>query len=239
VTIELVTIGTVSSIIVGLFLGFVAGMRERSLPDHILRVSTLGGISMPIFWLALLLIYVFFFRLGWAPPPLGRQSLMLSFAPFVTGFPLLDAIIDGRPELISSMLKQLMLPVVTMALVIGATIAKQTRASVIEVRHTQMVHYARAIGMPKRRIWWLVLHNSLPSVITFIAIAYSLQLGGSVLIELIFSWGGIGQFGLNAILRADYAVVQAYIFAMGVLAAAIYLVADLVIASIDPRVTYK
>lgn len=239
VTIELVTIGTLASVLVGLFLGFVAGMRERSLTDHLLRVSTLGGISMPIFWLGLLLIYVLFFLLRWAPPPLGRQSLMLPAPTFRTGFPLLDALLDGRPDIFASMVSHLALPVITMALVIGATIAKQTRASVIEVRHTPMVRYARAIGMPQRRIWWLVLHNSLPSVVTFIAIAYSLQLGGSVLIELIFSWGGIGQLGVNAIQRADYAVVQAYIFSMGVLAAAIYLIADLVIASIDPRVTFK
>jgi ABC-type dipeptide/oligopeptide/nickel transport system permease component len=239
VTIELITIGTIASVLVGLFLGFVAGMRERSLVDHVLRVSTLGGISMPIFWLGLLLIYVLFFRVGLAPPPMGRQSLMLPSPTFRTGFPLTDALLDGRPEVVVSMLRHLMLPVITMALVIGATIAKQTRASVIEVRHTAMVRYARAIGMPQWRIWWLVLHNSLPSVVTFIAIAYSLQLGGSVLIELIFSWGGIGQLGVNAIQRADYAVVQAYIFSMGVLAAAIYLIADLVIAAIDPRVTFK
>lgn len=239
VTIELITIGTAASVIIGLFLGFVAGMRERSLVDHFLRVSTLGGISMPIFWLGLLLIYVLFFLMGIAPPPLGRQSLMLPSPTFRTGFPLLDALLDGRMDIFVSMLRHLMLPVITMALVIGATIAKQTRASVIEVRNTPMVRYARAIGMPQWRIWWLVLHNSLPSVVTFIAIAYSLQLGGSVLIELIFSWGGIGQLGVNAIQRADYAVVQAYIFAMGVLAAGIYLIADLIIASIDPRVTFK
>ena len=239
VTIELITIGTAASVIIGLFLGFVSGMRERSLVDHFLRVSTLGGISMPIFWLGLLLIYVLFFLMGIAPPPLGRQSLMLASPTFRTGFPLLDALLDGRTDIFVSMLRHLMLPVITMALVIGATIAKQTRASVIEVRNTPMVRYARAIGMPQWRIWWLVLHNSLPSVVTFIAIAYSLQLGGSVLIELIFSWGGIGQLGVNAIQRADYAVVQAYIFAMGVLAAGIYLIADLIIASIDPRVTFK
>lgn len=239
VTLELITIGTVASVIVGLLLGFVAGMRERSLVDHFLRVSTLGGISMPIFWLGLLLIYVVFFLTDLAPPPLGRQSLMLATPEFRTGLPLMDALLDGRLDVFWSMVRHLMLPVITMALVIGATIAKQTRASVIEVRNTSMVRYARAIGMPQWRIWWLVLHNSLPSVITFIAIAYSLQLGGSVLIELIFSWGGIGQLGVNAIQRADYAVVQAYVFAMGILAAAIYLVADLIIASIDPRVTFK
>lgn len=239
VTIELITIGTIASVIVGLLLGFVAGMRERSLIDHLLRVSTLGGISMPIFWLGLLLIYVLFFIVGFAPPPLGRQSLMLPSPEFRTGLPLMDSLLSGRLDVFVSMLQHLMLPVITMALVIGATIAKQTRASVIEVRNTPMVRYARAIGMPQRRIWWLVLHNSLPSVVTFIAIAYSLQLGGSVLIELIFSWGGIGQLGVNAIQRADYAVVQAYVFAMGILAAAIYLIADLVIASIDPRVTFK
>lgn len=239
VTIELITIGTVASVIIGLLFGFVAGMRERSFVDHFLRVSTLSGISMPIFWLGLLLIYVLFFLVGIAPAPLGRQSLMLPTPQFRTGFPLLDALLDGRLDVFTSMLRHLLLPVITMALVIGATIAKQTRASVIEVRNTAMVRYARAIGMPQWRIWWLVLHNALPSVVTFIAIAYSLQLGGSVLIELIFSWGGIGQLGVNAIQRADYAVVQAYILAMGVLAATIYLIADLVIASIDPRVTFK
>jgi ABC-type dipeptide/oligopeptide/nickel transport system permease component len=239
ITLELVTLGTIASVAIGLLLGFVSGMREERLTDHVLRVSTLGGISMPIFWLGLLLIYLLFYLWGVAPPPLGRMDIFLSAPDRITGFPLFDAVIQGEWEVVRSMLGHLALPVLTMALVIGATIAKQTRASVIEVRGSNMVRYAKACGLPAWRVWKLVLHNSLPSVVTFIAIAYSLQLGGSVLVELIFSWGGIGQLGVTAIQRADFAVVQAYIFVMGVLAAVIYLVADIVIALIDPRVTYR
>jgi ABC-type dipeptide/oligopeptide/nickel transport system permease component len=239
ITLELVTLGTIASVLFGVLVGFVAGMQEERLADHVLRISTLGGISMPIFWLGLLLIYLLFFRWGIAPPPLGRFDIFLAGPPRITGFPLFDAVLHGDWVVARSMVAHLALPVVTMTLVIGATIAKQTRAAVIEIRGSQMVRYARACGLPRWRLWKLVLHNSMPSVVTFIAIAYSLQLGGSVLVELIFSWGGLGQLGVLAIQRADFAVVQAYIFVMGVLAASIYLVADLVIALLDPRVTYR
>ena len=239
VTLELVTIGTIGSVIIGLLFGFVSGMREGRFVDNALRMLTLGGISMPIFWLGLLLIYGLFATWQIVPPPLGRLDVFITPPQRVTGFPLFDAVIQGQWEAAGSMVKHLFLPVLTMTLVIGATIAKQTRASVIEVRTSQMVRYARACGMPTWRVWKLVLHNSLPSIVTFIAIAYSLQLGGSVLVELIFSWGGLGQLGVSAIQRADFAVVQAYVFVMGVLAAGIYLIADLVVAALDPRVTYR
>ena len=239
ITLEVVLLGTVVSVILGLAMGFVSGMREGQWPDHLLRVFSLGGISMPIFWLGLLMILVFFTNMGVAPPPLGRLNLFLTAPDPVTGFPLLDAALRGEWEVFRSLAAHLVLPVLTIALVIGATIGKQTRASVIEVRSSKMVRYARACGMPTWRVWLLVLHNSLPSVITFIAISFSLQLGGSVLVEVIFSWGGLGQLGVTAIQRADFAVVQAYILIMGILAAGTYLIADLIIAVIDPRVSYR
>ena len=237
ITLELVTVATIVSIILGIGFGFISAMSKDKLPDHVSRVFGLIGISMPIFWLGLLLIFVFFAKLRWAPAPLGRLDIFVTAPEKVTGAPLLDSLIEGNWEAFRSIFAHMILPVVTIVLVVGATIAKQTRASVVEVRDSAPVRYARAMGLPRRRVWGIILHNALPSIVTFTAIAYSLLLGSSALVELVFSWGGLGQLGLIAVTEGDFWMVQGFVLSMGVITAFVYLLSDIVNAAIDPRVT--
>lgn len=239
VTLELVTIAMVFATVIGVAVGFFSAMYQHRPADQLLRAYTLVGVSMPVFWLGLLLIFLFFVVLGVAPAPTGRMDLFIAPPEPITYAPLLDSVLRGNGEALRSVLHHLMLPVAALTLTSGSAIAKQTRALVLEVRFSPRVRYARACGLTRRRVWRLILHNAMPGIVTFVAIAYSLSLGGSVLLELIFSWGGMGSFGINAIERADFAVVQAFVLSMGVIASLVYLASDLIVAAIDPRVSYS
>ncbi len=235
VTLELVSLGMALAILYGVTTGFVAALWRGRTLDHVLRIVTLLGLSMPVFWVDILFIYVFFFQLEWAPAPLGRLDAGLAPPPRITGAYILDSVLAAAPADLLSAVGHIVLPVLTLGLIEGSGIAKQTRAQVLEVLDSDIVRSARACGLPRRQVWWIMLHNALPNLITFMAIVFVLMLGGSALIELVFAWGGIGQFGLNAITRADFAVVQGYVLALGIASALIYLVADLVVMAIDPR----
>lgn len=239
ITLELVTLSVLAAAVIGIAVGFVSAMNQNGLADHGLKAYTLVGVSMPVFWLGLLLIFVFFYVLGVAPAPTGRLDLFISAPEPITNAPLLDSLLRRDVEAAQSILGHMVLPAAALTLTAGSAIAKQSRSAIIEIRFSPRVRYARACGLPQLQVWRLILHNALPSIITFVAIDYSFALGGSALIEIIFSWGGLGQFGVNAITRADYAVVQAFVLTMGVLASFIYLVSDLVVAAIDPRVSYR
>ena len=239
ITLELITIGTIAAILFGLAVGLLSALTKDRIPDQVLRFGTLLGISMPIFWLGLLLIFLFFSTWQIAPGPIGRVDILIRLPERVTGFLLIDSALAGNWEAFRSVLEHLALPTVTIMLVTGATIAKQTRAAIVEIRNSSPVRYARASGLPNRLIWRMSVHNALPTIITFTAIAYSLGLGGSALVELIFSWGGMGQLGLEGITKTDFAIVQAYVLAMGVIVSVVYLLADMLVALIDPRVVYR
>ena len=239
ITLELITVGMFAAVIAGVGVGFASAMLKDRLPDQVARFGTLLGISMPIFWLGLLLIYLFFVTWKLAPGPVGRLDIFVVPPQRVTGFLIIDSVLEGNWEALRSYLAHLVLPTITIMLVTGATIAKQTRSGVVDVRNSAAARYAVAAGLPRWRIWRMILHNALPTIITFSAIAYSLGLGGSALVELIFSWGGMGQLGIEAITKVDYAIVQGYVLVMGVIVAVVYLLADLAVAIIDPRVSNR
>ena len=236
ITLELMTYGMIGSVILGLVIGVASAIRQRGVLDQVLRVLTLLGLSVPIFWLGLLLILFFYSQLGLAPPPLGRIGRIADLPPHITGFLVVDSVLTGRIGTAVSAINHLALPVLTIAIITGTTISKQARAAMVETLESPAVRYARACGHPEREVIWLAFRNALPDLIGYFGITFSLGLGGSALIELIFSWGGLGQLGLDAITKADFAVVQGYILVMGILTALIYLVADLIVVALDPRV---
>jgi len=236
ITLELIGFGVAGAIVFGVLIGVASAVRQRGLVDQVLRIVTLAGVSIPIFWGALLMIAFFFTVLGWAPAPLGRVERGLAMPPHLTGMLVFDSVITGYFATAASALAHLALPVLTITVITGATIAKQARAAMVETLGSPAVRYARACGMSERGVVWLAFRNALPDLIGFFGITFSLAMGGAAISELIFSWGGLGQLGLEAITNADFAVVQGFILVMGVLTAAIYLIADLVVAAIDPRV---
>ncbi len=234
-TLELVVLGMAAAVIVGVLVGFIAAVRRNGVVDHVLRVLTLGGISMPIFWIGLLLIYVFAFQLGWAPPPVGRLGLRDARPESITGLLVLDSILQGDWKALRSAVSHLILPVLTIVVVAGSTIAKQARSSLVEVLESDCVRYARAMGLPRRKVWGMALHLVVPTIITFDALTFGFVIGGSALVETIFSWSGLGQAGIRAIVSVDFAVVQGYVLVLAIISVLVYLIADVIVGVLDPR----
>jgi len=236
-SIELVLIALVLACAVAIPLGVAAASRPGSWIDQLCRILTTAGVSLPTFFTGLLLAYVFYFLLGWAPAPLGRLDPMFSPPPTVTGLYVADALIAGEGALAWACLRQLMLPVITMALFVLAPIARMTRASMLQVLSSDFVRTARASGLSTTtvRICY-ALRNALLPVVTTLGMVFGFMLGSSVIIEKVFAWPGVGSYAIDALTASDYAPVQGFVLAMGVLFVLLNLVVDLLYVLIDPRV---
>jgi ABC-type dipeptide/oligopeptide/nickel transport system permease component len=193
-------------------------------------------VSLPTFFTGLLLAYVFYFLLGWAPAPLGRLDPMFSPPPSVTGLYLVDALLVGDLALWWACCKQLVLPTVTMALFVLAPIARMTRASMLQVLSSDFVRTARASGLSTTtvRIRY-ALRNALLPVVTTLGMVFGFMLGSSVIVEKVFGWPGVGSYAIDALTASDYAPVQGFVLAMGVLFVLLNLAVDLLYTLIDPR----
>ena len=238
-TLELTTLALLLAVFAALILGTVAALRRNRTSDYVARVLALVGNSLPEFWLGLLFVFVFYFYLGWAPPPIGRIPSGVSPPPPLTNLYVVDAILTGNWSTLRVVLAQLALPVLTLAFVVMAPIMRTVRANVIEVLHAPFVRCAEAHGLNRRRILVsYILRNALLSVVTLIAIIYGYLLGGAVLIEKVYSWPGLGLWAADAILNQDYPVVQAFVLLTASFYVLVYLAADLLLAFIDPRIRY-
>jgi ABC-type dipeptide/oligopeptide/nickel transport system permease component len=238
-TFELVTYAMLVAILLGLPLGIGAAIKRDSWIDNVARVISVAGVSMPIFWLALILLYVFFFYLAWLPGPVGRTGTATEVAEGATGFLTFDALIDGDLGRFWNAIKALVLPVVTIAFVAMAPIARLTRATMAEVLESDYVRTSRSLGLPFRVVVFQHgLKNALIPIITMIAAVYGYAIGGEVLVEIIFAWPGLGIYSYNAILNSDFPAIQGFVLVVTFLYMMIYLVLDIVTALLDPRVKY-
>ncbi|MBI3961473.1 MAG: ABC transporter permease [Deinococcus sp.] len=236
-TFELVTFGMVLAILIAVPLGAVSALRKDSLGDQVGRVLAVLGVSIPIFWLGLLLLYLFFFRLSWAPPPLGRLPPLTTSPPHVTGLFTVDALLAGQWQTLGQALAALILPAVTLAVTAMAPITRITRSSMIEALESEFVRASTSLGLPWRTIVWRhAFRNALIPVLTMIAAVYGFALGGEVIVEYVFSWPGLGNYALNAILGSDFPAIQGMILLVTTSYLVIYLLLDLSTAAIDPRV---
>lgn len=238
-TFELVSYAMLLAVALALPLGIVAALRRDSWIDNVARVVSVAGVSMPIFWLGLILLYVFFFDLGWLPGPVGRTASATSFSTPITGILTLDALLVGDFELFWNAVKALVLPVVTIAFVAMAPIARLTRATMAEVLESDYVRTARSLGLPFRTVVMRhALKNALIPIITMIAAVYGYALGGEVLVEIIFAWPGLGNYSYQAILNSDFPAIQGFVLVVTFTYVLIYLALDLVTALLDPRVKF-
>lgn len=221
---------------VGLMAGRYAGGHRGSLGDRAVRYSSFAALSLPDFWLGLVLVFVFFFHMGWAPPPIGQIALGGTSPSDITGAALVDAILTANPPAVWSALRQAWLPVMTMAFVFAAPIARLSRSATLEARNSDSILFARACGLPESQIRKYATRMALPPVVTFVGILFSVLLGSAVLVETVFSWGGAAQYAVNAIRVNDYAAIQGFVLIAGVISIVIFLVVDLLYVAIDPRV---
>ena len=234
---ELTLLGLIVSVLIAVPLGILAATRPNSLIDHSCRVIATAGVSLPVFFTGLILIYVFYYHLGWAPPPLGRLDIFFSPPPQVTGFYLIDSLIAGDGEVFVAALKQLILPALTLAIFSLAPIARMTRASMLAVLSSDFVRTARASGLaPFTVVITYAFRNAMLPVITTLGMVFSFLLGANVLVEKVFAWPGIGSFAVEALIASDFAPLQGFVLTMAVMYVALNLLIDLLYGIVDPRV---
>src|SRR5580700_955139 len=234
---ELTLLGLVLAMAVAIPLGVLAATRPGSAIDHTCRVLATAGVSLPVFFTGLILVYVFYYLLGIAPPPLGRLDIFFSPPPQVTGFYLIDSLIAGDLGLFVASLKQLFLPALTLGIFSLAPIARMTRASMLAVLASEFVRTARASGLsPFTVIVTYAFRNAMLPVVTTLGMVFSFLLGANVLVEKVFAWPGIGSFAVEALIASDFAPVQGFVLTMAVMYVALNLMIDVLYGLIDPRV---
>jgi ABC-type dipeptide/oligopeptide/nickel transport system permease component len=235
-SLELTLAGLFLAASIGIPLGVLAATRPGSLFDHASRFVSTAGVSLPTFFTGLVLIYVFYFKLGWAPAPMGRLDSFTEAPRAVTGFLLIDSLLGRNLSVFWLSLKQLALPAVTLALFAMAPLARMTRAAMLAVLSSDYIRTARAAGLGRFQV--LVVYgfrNALLPVLTTVGMVFSFLLGANVLVEKVFAWPGLGSFALEALIASDYAPVQGFVLLMGTLYVLLNLVIDALYGLVDPR----
>jgi ABC-type dipeptide/oligopeptide/nickel transport system permease component len=236
-SLELVLLSLLLACAIAIPLGVAAATRPGSWIDQLARLITTAGVSLPTFFTGLLLAYVFYFLLGWAPSPLGRLDPMFSPPPMVTGLYLIDAALAGDRTMWWAAFRQLILPVLTMTIFVLAPIARMTRASMLSVLSSDFVRTARASGLSSSTVLVrYALRNALLPVVTTLGMVFGFMIGSSVVIEKVFGWPGVGAYAIDALTASDYAPVQGFVLTMGVLFVLLNLMIDVLYVVIDPRV---
>ncbi len=234
---ELTLLGLIVSVIIAVPLGILAATKPNSLIDHTCRIVTTLGVSLPVFFTGLILVYVFYYRLGWAPAPLGRLDVFFTEPPYVTGFYLIDSLVARDGGTFMAALKQLILPALTLGIFSLAPIARMTRASMLAVLSSDFVRTARASGLSAYTvIVTYAFRNAMLPVITTLGMVFSFLLGANVLVEKVFAWPGIGSYAVEALLASDFAPVQGFVLTMAVMYVMLNLLIDVTYGLIDPRV---
>jgi len=234
---ELTFAGLILSLAIALPLGILAAVKQGSWIDHTCRVVATAGVSLPVFFTGLLLVYIFYYQLGWAPAPIGRLDAFTSAPTQITGFYLFDSLVTGNWEAFRGAFGQLILPAFTLGIFSLAPIARMTRASMLAVLASDFVRTARASGLDgKTVIFTYAFRNAMLPVITTLGMVFSFLLGANVLVEKVFAWPGIGSYAVEALLQSDFAPVQGFVLAMAILYVALNLAIDVLYGVIDPRV---
>ena len=238
-TLELVMAAMVIAIVAGILLGLLAAVRRNGWIDYAVRLASLASISMPRFFLGLLLQLVFAMWLGIAALG-GRFPLTGSPPPTVTGMLTIDSLLAGDWAALSLALQHLALPAIAMSLSPLATITRMMRASTMEVLQQDYVLTARALGIPPGKlIFKHVLRNALSSTLTVIGLYFGWLLGGTVLVETVFDWPGIGLYATKSILTQDFMPVMGVVLSIGTMFVLFNLLIDLLYGVINPKVQLR
>ncbi|MFB9224809.1 ABC transporter permease [Paracoccus cavernae] len=226
-TIELAVVALIIATLIGVTLGVIAAVRQGSLIDTLAMLFAQIGVSMPVYWLGLLLMLGFSVKLGWLPA-IGR------------GVPLpeaLMALLGGKPGVLWDSLGHLALPALALALNSAAIISRLVRSSMLEILREDFVRTATAKGVPRARVIYRhALRNALMPVLSVIGLRFGALLGGAVMTETIFAWPGLGQLTVAAISQRDFPLIQGIVLTFAIIFALVNLVVDLLYAVVDPRV---
>ncbi len=233
-TVELSIAAMLISSFIGIMAGVISSVRQYSIIDYSSMVVALVGISMPIFWLGLMLMYLFSVKWG-ILPMMGRFTMGLEYSS-MTGFVIIDSLLSGNLHLFFNSLKHLVLPAFTLATIPMAIIARMTRSSMLEVMSKDYIRTARAKGLSQGTVIFKhALKNAFLPIITVIGLNFGLLLGGAVLTETIFSWPGLGRYVVDSLLARDYPAVQGCILFFAVIMVIVNLAVDILYLYLDPR----
>jgi peptide/nickel transport system permease protein len=238
-TAELALYSIVIAAFFGITFGVIAALRRNRPTDHVLRVVSLGGISMPTFWIALVALYLGFFRLGWFP---GAERLDPGVLPppHKTGLYTVDALLAGQWGLFVQALHHLVLPALVLAAFSVGLLTRYTRSAVLEVVGNDYVRAARAKGLPERVVVTrYILRAALPSVVTVLGLVFANVLTGAVLVEKIFSWPGIGQYAYQAAVNLDVPAIAGVSLFVAVVYITVNFIVDVLYGVIDPRIRVR
>jgi len=237
-TLELVFFAMGLAAVLGVVFGVLAAVYRDTWVDHLLRLVSIGGVAVPMFWLALMLQLLFCLKLNLVPSG-GRIALTMSPPATLTGFYLVDALLTGNWPVFASAVSHLFLPALVLSSPSLAAVTRMMRADMLDTISKEYVVNARACGLPERFIVAkYVLKNALIPTLTLIGLRYGWMLGGTVLVETVFDWPGIGQYAVQSSVSADFMPVMAVTLVIGLNFALANLVVDLLYGVLDPRVRY-
>ena len=238
-TAELSIVAFIMAVAMAIPAGILAAVKRNGPADHIVRVVSLFGASVPIFWFAIILLLVLFYYLGWVPSS-QRIGITLDIPQTVTGFYTIDTLIAGDFRGFLSSLHHLALPAFVLAFSVVGLLARVTRTSMLEVLGEDYIRTARAKGLHNRIVLYRhALRNALIPTVTILGLLVGGLLSGAVLTETIFAWPGLGRFAVQSIFFLDRAAVTSVALIIGVAYSTANLVVDVIIAILDPRITYQ
>ncbi len=235
-TLELATVATLIGVVLGIPMGVLAAVSRGRWPDQLIRVLGLVGYSVPVFWLGLIGLLLFYARLGWVAGP-GRLDVVFDdvVAP-VSGVILLDSALAGEWDVFASALRHVILPASILGYFSLAYVSRMTRSFMLAELRQEYVTTARVKGLSERRVVWRhALGNVMVPLITVVALAYANLLEGSVLTETVFAWPGLGQYITNSLLSADMNAVLGGTIVVGAVFIGLNLLSDLLYRVVDPR----
>lgn len=237
-TMELAIFAMIIAIIVGVLAGVIAAVKQYSWFDNVSMTVALLGVSLPIFWLGLMMIWVFSVTFNILPPS-GRLSTGVDLHT-ITNFYLIDSILTGNWTAFFDALKHLLMPGLALATIPMAIIARMTRSSMLEVMRQDYIRTANAKGLKNTIIIFQhALKNASLPVLTVVGLQFGLLLGGAVLTESIFSWPGVGRYVYLAVLGRDYPVVQSTILVIAIIFVLVNLITDILYKYLDPRIKFE
>jgi peptide/nickel transport system permease protein len=239
-TLELTLASLLVAVVIGVPLGVLSAVHRDSVLDHVSRVLGVGGVAMPSFWTGLLLLYVFFYLLGVAPPPLGRLAADVSPPPRLTGLYVLDAALTGSGAALVSALHHLMLPALTLGFAVMAPLTRMVRATMLEILESDYVKAAWAAGLPRRRVvYGDALRNALIPVITVLGVIFGFLMAGNVVVEMVYAWPGLGHYAVTALDTKDPGPIQSFVLFVAVMYVFVNLAVDLLYGLADPRIRLR
>jgi peptide/nickel transport system permease protein len=236
-SLELVVLTIATAVVYGIALGGAAAYFEGRAPDRMARFIVAVSQSIPDFLIGVILIFVFFFLLRLAPAPVGQLAILDQPPPRVTGAALVDALLAGDIQVAGSAASHAVLPVITLALFLGALFAKTTRANLGEALRGPAAEFARGCGLSEWRVFWWAFKQSRTPLLTYIGLTFAILIGGEAIVEVLFAWNGLGQWALTEIVNLDVPVIQAYVLIVGAMSLVIYTLMEVIVTALDPRLS--